>query len=105
MTDPANTTPAMLLRAADIARKAGLRHVYAGNQPGRVGDLEHTHCAGCGDRVITRYGYVIQEYRLRADGSCPRCGEQIPGIWSRRFEGQRTAHPFVPLARTRLSVI
>src|SRR5439155_25684375 len=35
MTDPANTTPAMLLRAADIARKAGLRHIYAGNQQGR----------------------------------------------------------------------
>src|SRR4029434_8632908 len=36
MTDPANTTPPMLVRAADIARRAGLRHVYAGNVPGRV---------------------------------------------------------------------
>ena len=33
MTDPANTTPAMLLRAARIGRDAGLRYVYAGNLP------------------------------------------------------------------------
>ena len=44
MTDPANTTPAMLLRAARVGREAGLRYVYAGNQPGRVGDLR-THRA------------------------------------------------------------
>ena len=37
MTDPANTTPAMLQRAAAIGREAGLRYVYAGNLPGRVG--------------------------------------------------------------------
>ena len=42
MTDPANTTAAMLVRAARIGREAGLRYVYAGNIPGRVGDLEHT---------------------------------------------------------------
>jgi pyruvate formate lyase activating enzyme len=95
----------MLLRAADIARQAGLRYVYAGNQPGRVGGLEHTHCAGCGDRLIARYGYFIQDYRLQADGSCPRCRVHIPGIWSARFEGQRTASPFLPNDRTRLSVI
>jgi pyruvate formate lyase activating enzyme len=105
MTDPANTTPAMLVRAAEIARRAGLKYVYAGNVPGRVGALEHTHCAACGDRVISRYGYFIQDYRLQADGSCSRCGTQIPGIWSEKFEGQRAAFPFVPNDRTRLSVI
>ena len=41
MTDPANTTPAMLMRAAEIAHRSGLRYVCAGNQPGRVGELEH----------------------------------------------------------------
>src|SRR5215475_10395388 len=96
MTDPANTTPAMLVRAADIARRAGLRYVYAGNVPGRVGALEHTNCASCGERVISRYGYFIQQYGLEADGSCPRCRTSVPGIWSTRFEGQRTAFPFLP---------
>ncbi len=105
MTDPANTTPAMLIRAAGIARAAGLRYVYAGNQPGRVGALEHTHCAGCGERLISRRGYFIQDYRLQPDGSCPRCSQKVPGIWSPRFEGQRTASPYLPHDRTRLSVI
>jgi pyruvate formate lyase activating enzyme len=105
MTDPANTTPAMLMRAAEIARTAGLRYVYAGNQPGRVGELEHTHCAGCGERLIARYGYFIQDYGLQPDGSCPHCRVNVPGIWSPRFEGQRTATPFLPHDRTRLSVI
>ena len=105
MTDPANTTPAMLVRAAEIARRAGLRYIYAGNAPGRVGALEHTNCASCGERVISRYGYFIQDYRLQNDGSCPRCRTRLPGIWSDRFEGQRTAFPFVPHDRTRLSVI
>jgi pyruvate formate lyase activating enzyme len=95
----------MLMRAAEIARRSGLRYVYAGNQPGRVGELEHTHCAGCGERLIARYGYFIQDYGLRPDGSCPHCRVKIPGIWSPRFEGQRTATPFLPHDRTRLSVI
>jgi len=104
MLDPANTTPTMLVRAADIARRAGLRYVYAGNAPGHVGALEHTHCASCGERVIGRYGYFIQAYGLEADGSCPRCRAIVPGLWSSRFEGQRTAFPFLPHDRTRLSV-
>ena len=105
MTDPANTTAAMLMRAAEIAHRSGLRYVYAGNQPGRVGELEHTHCAGCGERLIARYGYFIQDYGVQPDGSCPHCRVKIPGIWSPRFEEQRTATPFLPHDRTRLSVI
>jgi pyruvate formate lyase activating enzyme len=105
MTDPANTTPAMLLRAADIGRQAGLRYIYAGNIPGRVGDLEHTRCHACGDRLIARFGYLIQEYRITRDGACPSCATAIPGRWSEAFEGQRTAFPYLPHDRTRLSVI
>jgi pyruvate formate lyase activating enzyme len=104
MTDPADTTPVMLVRAAGVARNAGLRYVYAGNQPGCVGAFEHTHCARCGERLITRSGYAIQDYRLQPDGSCPRCLAKIPGIWSPRFEGQRTSRPFLPYDRTRLLV-
>jgi pyruvate formate lyase activating enzyme len=105
MTDPADTTPHMLLRAADLARSAGLRYIYAGNQPGRVGTLEHTCCAACGERLISRYGYLVQGYHLTSDGSCPHCAAAIPGLWSTGFEGQRTAHPFLPHDRTRLSVL
>ena len=105
MTDPANTTPAMLLRAARIGQEAGLRYVYAGNQPGRVGDYEHTNCHACGTRLISRYGYLIQEYTLTPNGACQNCNSHIPGRWSAGFEGQIAAHPFQPHDRTRLSII
>jgi pyruvate formate lyase activating enzyme len=94
MTDAANTTADMLLRAARIGRESGLRFVYAGNLPGRVGELEHTHCAGCGERVVTRYGYLIQAYRVTPDGACPRCAAAIPGRWGAGFQGQISASPF-----------
>ena len=105
MTDAPNTTAAMLLRAVQIGREAGLRYVYAGNLPGRVGELEHTHCHGCGERLIARYGYLIQQYRLTSDGVCPSCSTAVPGRWSATFEGQRTAFPFLPHDRTRLSIV
>jgi pyruvate formate lyase activating enzyme len=93
MTDVANTTAAMLLRAAAIGRDAGVRFVYAGNLPGRVGDLEHTDCPGCGTRLVSRYGYFIQEYRLTPEGACPSCALALPGRWDTSFAGQRTAVP------------
>lgn len=96
MTDPENTTPAMLLRAAAIGRAAGLRYVYAGNLPGSVGDLEDTHCHGCGKTLIERYGYLIRDYKLTPTGNCPFCGTLIPGRWSARFDGQIASHPFLP---------
>jgi pyruvate formate lyase activating enzyme len=105
MTDVASTTAAMLLRAARIGQDAGLRYVYAGNLPGRVGDYEHTYCHGCGTRLVARYGYLIQEYTVTPDGACPTCQTPIPGRWSAAFEGQRTAHPFLPHDRTRLTVL
>jgi len=96
MTDPANTTPKMLRRAAEIGKAAGLRYVYAGNLPGSVGDLEHTHCPDCREVLIERYGYLIRRYNLTASGGCPSCGAQIPGRWNHEFSEQRTAFPFRP---------
>ena len=105
MSDAPNTTSAMLERAARLGREAGLRYIYAGNLPGRVGDLEHTDCHVCGGRLISRYGYLIQEYRLTPEGTCPSCAAQVPGRWSAGFEGQRAAFPFLPHDRTRLPVL
>lgn len=96
MTSPDDTRPADLLRAAAIGRAAGLRYVYAGNLPGQVGELEDTHCAQCGELLIERYGYSIRQYRLTADGNCPACHTALPGRWSRRFDGQVAARPFLP---------
>jgi pyruvate formate lyase activating enzyme len=103
MTDPANTTPEMLLRAAEIGRQSGLRFVYAGNLPGRVKGLEHTRCAACGGLLVERHGYLVQDYRITADGRCPSCQVQVPGRWSARFEGQITSSPYLPRRRLRIS--
>lgn len=99
MTDPADTTPEMLMQAAAIGKRNGLRFVYAGNLPGRVEDLEHTFCAGCGDLLVERFGYHIQAYRVGADGGCPSCGRRVPGRWGGGFAGQLTSRPFVPGTR------
>ena len=105
MTSPRNTTAEDLLRAADIGRQAGLRYIYPGNLPGMVGDRENTHCPQCGETLIRRYGYLIEEYRLTPDGRCPACSARIPGRWAPSFDGQITAHPFLPHKRSRLFTI
>jgi pyruvate formate lyase activating enzyme len=74
MTEPDNTPVQDLLRASEIGREAGLRYVYAGNIPGRVGEYESTFCPNCNQVVVGRTGYVITEYRLTPDGKCPKCG-------------------------------
>ncbi len=96
MTDPANTTPEMLLNAADIGRRNGLRFVYAGNLPGQVGDLEDTRCPSCHEALVERYGYFIRGYHITADGRCPSCGTPVPGRWEHHFEGQIASRPFRP---------
>jgi pyruvate formate lyase activating enzyme len=93
MTDASNTTPSMLKRAARIGAEAGLRYVYAGNIPGRVGDLENTYCPQCRELLIERSGYLIRAYNLTPAGACPSCGAHIPGRWSDGFNEQRTAFP------------
>jgi pyruvate formate lyase activating enzyme len=99
MNDPANTTPEMLMAAAEIGRGHGLRYVYAGNLPGRVGDLENTRCHVCQSLLVERYGYFIQDYRLTPTGACPDCGTSIPGRWGPGFAGQITSTPFLPGSR------
>ncbi len=82
MTDHANTTAEALVRACEIGRSAGLRFVYAGNLPGRVGPWEHTLCPDCGHLLVERRGYVIRQLRLGPEGRCPSCQREIPGLWS-----------------------
>ena len=96
MTDPENTTPEMLVGAAAIGQRNGLRYVYAGNAPGRVGDLENTRCHYCRALLIERDGYHVLQYRLTPAGCCPDCGTPIPGRWAKAFEGQISAMPFLP---------
>jgi pyruvate formate lyase activating enzyme len=96
MTEPDDTSAAALLRAVEIGKAAGLRYVYAGNLPGRVGEHEHTFCPTCGRRLIERYGYVIRDYQLTAQGACPQCGTRLPGLWTDRPETVRLDGPGGP---------
>jgi pyruvate formate lyase activating enzyme len=82
MTENANTQPEQLIRACEIGRAAGLRYVYAGNLPGRVGRWENTHCPSCDELLIERHGYIIRRMRVTALGACPNCATPIPGVWS-----------------------
>jgi pyruvate formate lyase activating enzyme len=102
MTSPADTRPEDLLRAAAIGREAGLHYVYAGNLSGRVEGLEDTHCHRCGELLIQRYGYSIEQYKLTPQGDCPACHAPIPGRWSKKFDGQIAAAPFLPRRRAQL---
>ncbi len=105
MTDTENTTPEMLMQAAEIGRNAGLKFIYAGNLPGQVGDLENTRCAHCRALLVERYGYLITGYHITPNGCCPSCGTAVPGCWGAAFEGQITSHPFLPRSRTNLIML
>lgn len=80
LTDRGGTAPEALMRAVENGRAEGLKFVYAGNAPGRVGPFENTYCPRCGSLLIERHGYHIRDYRI-VDGGCPDCGQHIPGVW------------------------
>ncbi|MCI0340113.1 MAG: radical SAM protein [Planctomycetales bacterium] len=81
MTDPRATTARDLVRAAEIGEAEGLRFVYAGNLPGRVGKFEDTRCPACGATVVRRVGYRILDVALRGN-DCRSCGARVPGVWT-----------------------
>lgn len=84
MQDRNATAANQLMRAAEIGVEEGLRYVYCGNLPGRVGSFEDTRCHGCEATLVRRVGYRVEENRLAATrGACPECGTSIPGIWER----------------------
>ena len=82
MQDPENTTPRMLVRAAEIGYEAGLRYVYAGNRPGRVGPYENTNCPNCHLAVIKRLGFRLLDLQVTEEGHCAHCDSPIAGIWT-----------------------
>jgi pyruvate formate lyase activating enzyme len=100
-----NTTAEDLMRAVEIGQQAGLRYIYAGNLPGKVGSTEDTRCPQCSQTLIRRYGYLIEDYRLTPYGRCPQCSCHIPGRWAPEFDGQITSRPFLPQKRSRLFTI
>jgi pyruvate formate lyase activating enzyme len=77
MMDIPATPPATLRRAREIARRAGLHHVYTGNVHDVEGDT--TSCSQCQGSLIVRDWYQLLKYRVTPEGRCPDCGAQVPG--------------------------
>jgi pyruvate formate lyase activating enzyme len=90
MRETRGTTAEQLIEACEIGVAAGLRYVYAGNLPGRVGAWEDTRCPGCRATLIRRVGFIVRENRL-VNGWCPDCGTPIPGFWDKQTVIPRTA--------------
>jgi pyruvate formate lyase activating enzyme len=78
-----NTQAADLLKVVEIGKQAGLQYLYPGNLPGHVGDYENTRCHHCQALLIRRYGFLVQECRVKDDGLCPDCQKPLPGIWGK----------------------
>jgi pyruvate formate lyase activating enzyme len=89
MLDPDNTDARMLIHAAEIGYEEGLRYVYAGNLPGRVGHFENTRCPACQKTLIRRLGYIVLEYHLTPSGTCPDCQTPIAGLWPKSAQDVR----------------
>jgi pyruvate formate lyase activating enzyme len=86
LRDKPPTPPETLHRAREIAQKAGLHFVYEGNI---YSDAANTYCPGCGKVLVRRSWHDVKDNQLK-NGSCPKCGLAIPGVWDRI----PVAHPF-----------
>lgn len=96
MTDPPATPPETLIRAYELGRAAGLRYIYPGNLPGRVGSREDTVCPTCEATLIRRRGFYVLDNRMNGD-RCPNCDEHIPGVWESN-PPKKTEGAGIPLA-------
>ncbi|MDO5552556.1 MAG: AmmeMemoRadiSam system radical SAM enzyme [Planctomycetia bacterium] len=75
----ARTSLATLLHARDIAIRAGLKHVYAGNVSHIASST--TCCESCGQTLIVRNGFTVKQNEA-PNGICPHCGQQLAGVFS-----------------------
>jgi pyruvate formate lyase activating enzyme len=79
MRDIPPTPASTLALARRIAMDAGLHYVYTGN----VHDPEggSTWCPHCGEKLIGRDWYVLDEWNLDEQGRCRSCQTPIAGVF------------------------
>lgn len=99
MTDIAPTPASTLARARRIALDEGLHHVYTGNVHDREGGS--TCCTHCGEALIVRDWYRIDDYRLGADGKCPACATPLAGRFERFDLRRQFGRRRIPVAIAR----
>jgi len=71
------TPPQTLFRAREIAASFGLQYVYTGNIDDPAG--QSTHCPQCGQTVIFRNRYTVEENEIDEESCCKYCGQSING--------------------------
>lgn len=67
-----------LIKAREVAKKAGLKHVYTGNAITENG--EDTFCSGCGEILIRRERYNVQKNNVLEE-KCRFCGKSLEGFY------------------------
>ncbi len=102
MRETPATPLATLMRARQIARDAGLVHVYTGNVHDTTGGT--THCANCRAPLIVRDWYRMLDYRLTADGCCPDCGAALAGRFDKQAGNFGSRRVPVRIAPTQIGV-
>lgn len=80
MLDKEPTGPDILIKAREIGKEAGLKHVYAGNLPFSYSHFEATNCPKCGKLLAGRAGFSVTQNNI-IDGKCRFCREKIKGVW------------------------
>jgi pyruvate formate lyase activating enzyme len=66
----------ILVRAYEMARRAGVLYPYLGNVHGHR--YENTYCPNCKEKLIQRLGYKVITYKVTSDKKCPKCDRPIP---------------------------
>jgi pyruvate formate lyase activating enzyme len=78
-----STPPASLIKAEEIARKAGMKYIYIGNL--HLQGKENTFCPKCGKVLVERDGFYVRSNKIKSassgKGICGYCGEEIAGVW------------------------
>ncbi|VVC04008.1 Radical SAM superfamily protein [Candidatus Bilamarchaeum dharawalense] len=80
LLDKNPTPPEILVRAREIGKLAGLKHVYCGNVGLSYSDFETTYCPKCQKELIKRVGFSVADNNI-IDGKCRFCKEKIKGVW------------------------
>jgi pyruvate formate lyase activating enzyme len=79
MRDNSRTPGSTLIRAKNIAQKAGIKFCYVGN----VNDVKNqtTYCPNCGKALIERDWHSVQSNKLIGN-CCFSCGTKISGVFN-----------------------
>ncbi|MCU0720044.1 MAG: AmmeMemoRadiSam system protein B, partial [Pirellula sp.] len=85
MQDRPNTPHSTLVKAYEIAKAAGLKHVYVGNVHDSL--RGSTYCSSCQELLVERDWYQLGRYELKGE-YCRFCGvkqsgrfSEMPGDW------------------------